>query len=1184
MKKKITALLLAVLMLWLGMPLRAAASPDTNITQKRRECCESDPVLLGKLSSQLLVEKTAQLQNSVGRGYPLPNIGNMGNMPATGDVKIPVLLIDFKGLRMDESLALEFEEYYNAEYDESLSTKGPWAQSVHGMFEQLSYGKINLTADILPVYHAQYDILYYDATDSRPYDLIAEALRYYVDEGLLNPANYDSDHDGIVDGVSVKFYTGQGDDLVVTERAHFGNYMSSVKNQLPGYGFRYFTATLMYGYKITSIWENVSTDVHEILHMMGMPDHYASESDEVFLDSQLGDIMSGGEMYLNVYYKLLLGWIEPTVLTNENTVSEMELCAVEEYPPSDIPKAIIFVPDPFLFPFTEYYIVEYRNSTQEWGERDNNKMYGYPGVVIWHCDTGLRPSGSNWYQNKQYYIQPVRKSGTEGKRGWSLFSKDDLYVAGDIFSSDSTPVNSDFYDNVYTGAYLEVTNITPGKATIRAGFRNPDLTPPPTIEFSEPSPKAVRNGVLANYTVSFKYGRELIPVEELEFDTDYLSVEGTDGASGSWQVAKGNPKIIGIRRASGDGTLRLAISDGAVTYRGKKSRKVTSETVLVDNTPPEITLKGNNPLIIERGNRYVDPGADITDNLDSDIMKKLKWINGVNSTKAGSYTYTYSATDHAGNQAEVKRTVIVEDTVAPTATVRYSTTAPTNGDVVATLVPSEDIRVKNNGGSLSHTFTENGSFTFEFEDLAGNQGTATATVANIDKSLPTGTVAYDIEVPTNEDVTATLTVGPGIQILNNGGRNTHVFTENGSFDFQIKNAAGTEAVVAATVNWIDKTAPTADVDYSTTSLTNQNVIATIVPSEDVTVMNNSGSLSYTFSENGPFTFEFMDAAGNTGSVTAMVDWIDKTPPTAEVSYDPSGKTQDPVTATVRFSEQVMFNSGGEKLEATADELTYTMEFTENGSCEVQFEDAAGNRGIPLALAVTWIEKEQEPTPTPTPTPTSTATPTPTATPTSTPTSTPEIPPTIPPAPGPDISPEPSPPPEPPELPADIKGHWAEQAIAAVYERGIMTGYPDGTFQSERKLTRAELCSLLCRYLDLPAGTETSFSDVQGWSKGAITALAKAGIINGYEDGTFRPNQEISREEVAVVLNNALKPEAAAPGTLYGDDGRIASWARQSVYNVRAQGWMTGDEYGNFNPKAKASRAEIASLMARLLKE
>lgn len=84
--------------------------------------------------------------------------------------------------------------------------------------------------------------------------------------------------------------------------------------------------------------------------------------------------------------------------------------------------------------------------------------------------------------------------------------------------------------------------------------------------------------------------------------------------------------------------------------------------------------------------------------------------------------------------------ISIADTTPPTATINYSTIAPTNGDVTVTLVPSETVTVTNNGGSDSYIFTANGTFIFEFVDTAGNTSSATATVGNIDKTPPTGSI------------------------------------------------------------------------------------------------------------------------------------------------------------------------------------------------------------------------------------------------------------------------------------------------------------------------------------------------------------------------------------------------------------------------------------------------------------
>jgi len=213
----------------------------------------------------------------------------------------------------------------------------------------------------------------------------------------------------------------------------------------------------------------------------------------------------------------------------------------------------------------------------------------------------------------------------------------------------------------------------------------------------------------------------------------------------------------------------------------------------------------------------------------------------------------------------------VADTTAPTATISYSTTAPTNQNVVATLNPSESVTVTNNGALTTRTFTENGSFTFEFEDAAGNTGSATATVSNIDKTAPTYTLAYVPATLTNQNVVATITLSDGT--VTSAGGNTHTFTENGTFTFAFIDAAGNAGTAVAMVNWIDITPPTATITYSTTAPTNQDVIAVLVPDEPIWVTNNGGSTTRTFTENGSFTFEFVDTAGNTGSATATVNNI-----------------------------------------------------------------------------------------------------------------------------------------------------------------------------------------------------------------------------------------------------------------------------------------------------------------------
>jgi hypothetical protein len=348
----------------------------------------------------------------------------------------------------------------------------------------------------------------------------------------------------------------------------------------------------------------------------------------------------------------------------------------------------------------------------------------------------------------------------------------------------------------------------------------------------------------------------------------------------------------------------------------------------IDRTPPSASISYNTTSLT---NQNVTASLSLSD------------INEVTVTSAGGGTHTFDSNgtftftfvDAAGNTDSAAATVNWIDKTPPTAALNYSTTTLTNQDVIVTLQPSEAIVVTNNGGSAARTFTANGSFTFTFTDAAGNAGTATATVANIDKTVPTYTLAYAPATLTNQNVIATLTLSDGN--VTSAGGSTHTFTENGTFTFEFEDAAGNTGTVLAEVDWIDTTPPNAAISYSTTSLTNQNVVATIILS-DGTVTSPGGN-THTFSSNGAFTFTFTDTAGSTGSAAATVNWIDKTPPTASITYNTTDATNQNVLAVLNASESITVtnNSGAS-----------TRLFIENGSFTFTFEDAAGNTGSATA--------------------------------------------------------------------------------------------------------------------------------------------------------------------------------------------------------------------------------------------
>jgi hypothetical protein len=164
--------------------------------------------------------------------------------------------------------------------------------------------------------------------------------------------------------------------------------------------------------------------------------------------------------------------------------------------------------------------------------------------------------------------------------------------------------------------------------------------------------------------------------------------------------------------------------------------------------------------------------------------------------------------------------------------------------------------------------------------------------------------------------------------------------------------------------------------------------------------------------------------------------------------------------------------------------------------------------------------------------------------------------------------------------------WAKDAVEALAGAGIVTGVDETRFEPGRAVTRAEFVSLLVKALglELKKGGKTQFKDVKenSWYEKAVYAAADSGLVNGYEDGTFRPGGTITREELAVILARAsgLAPSREKPD--FRDSEKISSWSGDSVAAAVAGGLLKGFEDGTFRPKAAAGRAEAAVIIYRII--
>lgn len=170
---------------------------------------------------------------------------------------------------------------------------------------------------------------------------------------------------------------------------------------------------------------------------------------------------------------------------------------------------------------------------------------------------------------------------------------------------------------------------------------------------------------------------------------------------------------------------------------------------------------------------------------------------------------------------------------------------------------------------------------------------------------------------------------------------------------------------------------------------------------------------------------------------------------------------------------------------------------------------------------------------------------------------------------------------------DINQYWAEDAITQLKNEGALNGYVDGTFRPVNSITRAEFVTALIRTMAANklleiTDKESSFTDVQGtWSAKYVAIAAENNIINGYPDNTFRPNQNITRQEIAVIIARAFKMDTTGQTeTSFGDNGSIAAWAKASVAVAAANGVITGYSDQSFRPANNATRAESAALLVR----
>ena len=413
-------------------------------------------------------------------------------------------------------------------------------------------------------------------------------------------------------------------------------------------------------------------------------------------------------------------------------------------------------------------------------------------------------------------------------------------------------------------------------------------------------------GNSANITVQISNIDKVAPNASISYSTSELTNESVIATITSSEELK---PLNGWTRSSNGKTFTktyLSNSTEQITVYdlAGNSAIINLQISNIDNDVPFPSVSYSTTLMTNQ---------DVTAYITS--SKELKPVDGWNLSsdqKVLSKTFSendssiVTVSDLAGNNNIVYVEVANIDRDAPRTSVRYDITDSTNSDVTVTILASEAIQslegwtLSEDHTSLTKTYNQNTTEQVTIYDLAGNSSTADVEISNIDKTAPSVNINYSTTEPTNSDVIVTITSNKALQEVSGWTLSydnktlTKVFSSNGTESLELIDMYGnTIQAVNINVSNIDKISPSLDINYSTSQLTNEDVTVTITSDEIINqleswnISNNRKELTKKYSSNNAETVTIYDISGNSSTVNVNVDNIDKTAPTANITYDTS---------------------------------------------------------------------------------------------------------------------------------------------------------------------------------------------------------------------------------------------------------------------------------------------------------
>lgn len=165
--------------------------------------------------------------------------------------------------------------------------------------------------------------------------------------------------------------------------------------------------------------------------------------------------------------------------------------------------------------------------------------------------------------------------------------------------------------------------------------------------------------------------------------------------------------------------------------------------------------------------------------------------------------------------------------------------------------------------------------------------------------------------------------------------------------------------------------------------------------------------------------------------------------------------------------------------------------------------------------------------------------------------------------------------------SDVNGHWAQSYINRWSDEKIVNGYEDSTFKPNNNITRAEFVTMIMRIFEPDKKADLSaYSDVSksAWYYDSLSRGYAVGAIQGYSANSMRPDANITRQEAVVILNRILGIKTISNDTKFIDAIEFAAWAKDAIIAFTENGYINGYEDGSFKPTAYITRAEITKIL------